>query len=63
MKRRGRWWLTEECCEGLGGFEEFAGGDAVVVVGLDVDVFECLVERVEPGPACWEGNTVRYSHD
>ena len=63
MKQHGRRWLTKERCEGLGGLEEFAGGDAVVIVGLDVDVIERLVKRVEPGPACWERNTVRYSHD
>lgn len=51
MKQQGRQWLTKERCEGLGRLEEFAGGDAVVVVGLDVDVIERLVERIEPGPA------------
>lgn len=43
--------LTEERGERLCGLEELAGGDAVVVIGLHVNVVEGLVERVEPGSA------------
>ena len=45
----GDWRLTEERCEGLGCFEEVAGGDGIVVVGLDRDIVESFMERVEPG--------------
>lgn len=43
--------LTEERGEGLCRLEELASGDAVILVGLHVDVVEGLVEGVEPGPA------------
>ena len=45
-----RWQLTEERREGLRCFEKVAGGDGIVVVGLDRDIVESFMKRFKPGP-------------